>query len=332
MTGLRSWFERLWLGSAYQTRLWPVLALLSQIYALLLWLDRKRRRVKALPVPLVVVGNLTVGGSGKSILVAALVQELSAIGLRVAIVSRGYGRRGKDLLEVSSSSRAEEVGDEPLMLWQQTAVPVVVASDRVQAVHYLQQRHQPQLVIADDGLQHWSWRPDLGLLLLDPERGLHNDKLLPWGPWRQPVSQIQHFAHRLVKLQPEQVNPWPDSLSMSMVAAKLVPLYADGPALPEAGEALQIVTSVAQPQSVLKLAQSQGLVIQGVSAFADHHLFSPNDLQALQTRSLLVTAKDAVKLKGLVGPRCWVLQPEIQILPQQQWQQLLAQVVDLVNS
>lgn len=314
--------------------LWPVLAPLSLLYAGLFRLDRfwQRRQTNPTQVtpPVLVVGNLTLGGTGKSLLIPALVRQLQQRGINPGIVSRGYGRHSQELLVVTADSQAEQCGDEPLMLAQQTGVPVVVGKNRLQAIALLQQQFAVQLVICDDGLQHWRLRPDMVLLMLDGQRGVLNRQLLPWGPWRQSPRARHLHRHKLVKLQPGQQNPWPDSLAMRLADYRLLPLYDYGPKQPTPQDRLQILTSIAQPDSLLASALSIGLAIQGVSAFADHHIFTAADLAPWQQHPLLVSAKDAVKLRGLAGPRTWVLQPLLRFEPDAQWQQLIDEVVQLV--
>jgi len=188
-----SWLERQWQQRGIAaTLLWPV----STFYGALLnirrlfyekdWLARP-----ALPLPVIVVGNLSVGGTGKTPLCAYLVEQFKAAGWRPAIVSRGYGgARHLSPYLLSSDDVASHVGDEPLMLFQQTGVPVCVCIDRVAAVKQVKDKTDANIVISDDGLQHLKMRRHAEVLVLDGSRGLGNCRLIPAGPLRDSLGSV----------------------------------------------------------------------------------------------------------------------------------------------
>jgi tetraacyldisaccharide 4'-kinase len=188
MPDIRPALQQAWLTQGLIARvLWPV----SLIYGALVWLRKLLYRLDVfhaphLPVPVIVVGNVFVGGVGKTPLVIALVKQLTARGLKVGVLSRGYGRSGDGSQSVTAQSSATEVGDEPVLIARACQVPVFVGKNRLQAgQHLLAQNPQIQVIVCDDGLQHMALAHDLALCVFD-ERGLGNGWLLPAGPLREP--------------------------------------------------------------------------------------------------------------------------------------------------
>lgn len=178
-----SWWLRL--GSA----IYAVLRVLAQLpYRLRL------RRPAALDVPVVVVGNLTVGGTGKTPLTIALVEALRARGVAVGVVSRGYGRRTQGVRLVDQTSTATEVGDEPLLIARRTRAPVAVGEDRVAAARRLLGAVPLDLLISDDGLEHLALPRALEIVVVDGARGFGNGRLLPAGPLRAPLGRLRRVG------------------------------------------------------------------------------------------------------------------------------------------
>ena len=171
-------------------------------------------------VPIIVVGNLTVGGVGKTPLVIALAQQLQLRGLRVGIVSRGYGATVADFPhEVSVDETAIHVGDEPLLLARKTACPVVIAPDRVQAVRYLLDKYQSQVIISDDGLQHYKMGRAIDIAVIDGIRGLGNGLSLPAGPLRESSKRLQTVDFVVVN-----GGSWPGGYRMDLQPSELTQL------------------------------------------------------------------------------------------------------------
>jgi tetraacyldisaccharide 4'-kinase len=155
------------------------------------------RRPKVLDVPVVVVGNLTVGGTGKTPLTIALVEALRARGIAVGVISRGYGRRTEGVRLVDQTSTAAEVGDEPLLIARRTRAPVAVGEDRVAAARRLLGAVPLDLLISDDGLEHLALPRSLEIVVIDGARGFGNQRLLPAGPLRAPLSRLQRVDLRV---------------------------------------------------------------------------------------------------------------------------------------
>jgi len=190
--GVYGWLQRAWYERAPGYRL---LIPLSLLYAAVISLRRTLYRLgilhsERLPVPVVVVGNIVAGGAGKTPVTLFLARALSAAGFHPGIVSRGYGREDdRRLVAVTATSRATDVGDEPLLLARRSGCPVVVGRDRVAAGRMLVE-HGVDVVIADDGLQHYRLERDAEVCVVDGSRLLGNGWLLPAGPLREPRGRL----------------------------------------------------------------------------------------------------------------------------------------------
>ena len=249
--------------------------------------------------PIIVVGNIAVGGTGKSPLVIGLVAYLRSLGLKPGVVSRGYGGRSVAYpVEVCASSAATEVGDEPLMIYRRTQGPVVVDPDRVRAVKSLLQHHDCDVIVSDDGLQHYALGRDLEIAVVDGERGLGNGLCLPAGPLREPPSRLKEVD--------------------------LIFINGHGAALPEAGE-VPVCTMRLKPTRLINLLTGEesnpacmsGKTVHGVAGisnparfmntlgelgcsviphqFQDHHVFTVKELAFDDDLPVIMTEKDAVK-------------------------------------
>jgi tetraacyldisaccharide 4'-kinase len=275
--------QRAWLGrGALACALWP----LSLVYRAVVagrraayragWLKSEHARARV-----VVIGNVIAGGSGKTPIVQAVVRHLKNRGTSVGIVSRGYGRRTSDCREVRVESSADEVGDEPLLLARTTAVPVFVASKRMDAVRSLLRAHPgTQVIVSDDGLQHYAMARDIEICVFD-ERGTGNGWLLPAGPLRE---------------------PWPRPVDLTLQSAMIErslageAIRADGTRKPlEAlnGRPLIALAAVAKPQAFFDMLRARGLHLSLTIALPDH-----DDLARLPPLEgdIVCTEKDAVKL------------------------------------
>ena len=316
-----------WQSRSWQARLlYPV----SLVLALVVWNRRRRARSRtgrevaqraagaAAGTPLIVVGNLSVGGTGKSPLVQHLVSRLQTAGHRVGIVSRGYGGAPQRApLLVEPRSDPAEVGDEPVMHARLCQVPVCVCIDRPRAAEYLVARHGATLLIADDGLQHYPMQRSHEIVVVDGQRGFGNGWLLPAGPLREPVSRLQHVDLVAVQVSGNQLGkPTTIDCLPGGVAATGLSLPASGSfalRLTQAvnlvtGEAMAIealphgrvhaVTGLGNPQRFFDALRSRGFEVVE-HAFADHHRFTADQLQFHDDCPILVTSKDAVKIDRL---------------------------------
>lgn len=258
-----------------------------------------------LPVPVVVVGNLTAGGSGKTPTVIALVAQLRYRGWHPGVISRGYGGRYRmDVLEVYPDSDPELVGDETVLLARRTGVPVAVARRRILAARHLVARGCDVLV-SDDGLQHAELPRQVELLVVHGQRRFGNRRLLPAGPLREAFDPARF---RLIVVNGE-AGPGEYQLHTGM--GRLVAM-ADSRSERDlhslAGQRVHALAGIADPGRFFAMLQSAGLRVVP-HPFPDHHRFLPDDLRFLRTdpAPLLCTEKDAVKLVGLRLPDTWVV-------------------------
>lgn len=321
---LEHWLNLVWWG---RTKPPAWLRALVPIYRLGFLLAREFNSARQPPGlhdhAIVVVGNITAGGSGKTPLVVRLCRILLAAGLRPAVVSRGYGRKRHGLLPVTMDATAQEVGDEPLLIARRTGVPVVVAADRCAAAQVLFDRGI-DVVIADDGLQHHRLPRSLEICVVDAEREFGNGYLLPAGPLREPVRRlyavdyvvINDSEHSLTDIR-SRACLLPPAAATGTIPMLLAPglLYAlDGAAswrlAQFAGCRVNAVAGIGNPQRFFHCLQQAGLHVAPY-AFADHHTYGPGDFTAMEPGlPIIMTEKDAVKCADLKLANAWYLSVE----------------------
>lgn len=261
---------------------------------------RSSEAAQTLPVPVIVVGNFTAGGTGKTPLVIALARELSARGRRPGIVSRGHGRRGDGPVCVLEDTPASLSGDEPKLMRERTGLPVFVDRDRVAAARAAI-ASGCDLVIADDGLQHRRLGRDLEIEVLDGERGYGNGLLLPAGPLREAPRACDF---RVINGASVREGDW----SMRLRLREATSLSDDGirrSLAAFAGAPVHAVAGIGNPARFFAALRDAGL--QPIEhAFADHHDFERADFAAMPG-TILMTEKDAVKCRGLGLADAWAV-------------------------
>jgi len=276
-------------------------------------------RGEGLPVPVVIVGNITVGGSGKTPLVIHLASALRLLGRYPGVVSRGYRGNITRPTEVTAGSDPAVVGDEPLLLARRTGCPVFVGRDRPAVARALLTGYpQCDVIIADDGLQHYRLKRDVEIAVFD-ERGVMNGWCLPAGPLREPVSRLTQVD--AVVLNGSAVSPAP-TLDRPAFVMRLLgdrfhrlddPRITCGPA-DLAGLELHAVAGMGAPRRFFDHLREMGLDFVG-HPFADHHDFRAEDL-AFSGDAILTTEKDAVKLGRLsLSLPVWVLPIAVDVSP-----------------
>lgn len=297
---------------------------LAMLFALAVNLRRQAYRLGWAPsvklqVPVVVIGNITAGGSGKTPLTIHLAQELVRRGWRPGIVSRGYGGSAPDALQVTPNSEVSVVGDEPLLMARRTGCPVFVGRDRVAAAQALLKMHADcDILIADDGLQHLRLGRDVEIVVMD-ERGIGNGWPLPSGPLRECPARIAE-AHALVlngeATIPREVHP--QSVFRMRLAGERFRNLHDAQRTCSAGDLrgrrLHALAGIGHPARFFRHLEHMGLTVES-HAFPDHHVFKPSDLAFAEADALLMTEKDAVKCQAFAPPETWVLPVEAQLDP-----------------
>lgn len=295
----RAWLRRGLLGWL----LWPI----SLVFGMLAGLRRRAYRSgllrsRRIGVPVIVVGNVVAGGAGKTPVVMALVQHLRARGLVPGVVSRGHGRTQSGAQEVHADSDPAAVGDEPLLVARSTGAPVVVGASRAAAACTLLAAHpECNVVISDDGLQHYAMQRDIEICVFD-ERGIGNGWLLPAGPLREPWPRGVDLV--LCSGRPHNVAGFEVARQLAPSARR-----ADGVQISLADLARRPVTAlaaIARPEAFFAMLRASGLQLARTVALPDHHDFNglPGDLHSGE---LVCTEKDAVKL--------WRLRPDAWAVP-----------------
>ncbi|MCO7609175.1 tetraacyldisaccharide 4'-kinase [Pseudomonas chlororaphis] len=259
------------------------------------------------PVPLIVVGNITVGGTGKTPLILWLVAHCQRLGLRVGVVSRGYGAKPPQLpWRVTADDSAAVAGDEPLLIVQRCGVPLIIDPDRSRAVQALLAAEPLDLILSDDGLQHYRLARDLELVLIDAARGLGNRRCLPAGPLREPVERLQSVDALLYN---GAADDRADGFAFHLQPSALVNLRSgERHALSHfaPGQALHAVAGIGNPQRFFNTLET--LHWRPVPhAFADHAQYSAQALAFTPSLPLVMTEKDAVKCRDFAAADWWYL-------------------------
>ena len=259
------------------------------------------------PVPLVVVGNITVGGTGKTPLILWMIEHCQRAGLRVGVVSRGYGAKPPQLpWRVDAAQSAAVAGDEPLLIVQRSGVPLMIDPDRSRAVKALLAAEPLDLILSDDGMQHYLLARDLELVLIDAARGLGNRRCLPAGPLREPVERL--LSVDAVLYNGAQADR-DDGFGFRLQPTALVNLLTgERQALGHfpAGQALHAVAGIGNPQRFFNTLET--LHWQPIAhAFADHAEYSAAALNFSPLLPLVMTEKDAVKCRAFAAQDWWYL-------------------------
>ncbi|KKK75564.1 hypothetical protein LCGC14_2872450, partial [marine sediment metagenome] len=292
----------------------------------------------SLKIPVIVVGNITVGGTGKTPLLLALVAHFKQQGYRPGVISRGYGGNASEypILVTTTESAADEVGDEPLLL--ASACPVVVDPDRYRAALSLMEQTNCDLILSDDGLQHYRLPRDIEIVVVDGGRGFGNGHCLPAGPLREPVSRLTQADFILINrtlpsstvpngtvhnsndsgrsnLEPGSLNPgYLDDCIENHFQLKIEPaqfrhLVSGQQLQPQDwadGRQIHAVAGIGNPQRFSTTLEQLGFEVQ-LHTWPDHHDFQGDELLFDDNLPVIITAKDAVKCHGIANDKVWVL-------------------------
>jgi len=304
----KSWYQ----GAYWLYFLWPLYLVYRVVTLLRKYLYQvrffKSYRAK---VPVIVVGNITLGGTGKSPLVAYLVESLKEMGFKPGVVSRGYGAKisSEQVREVHTNSLVSEVGDEPLMLKLRVDCPIFVSPTRALAVQALENQGC-DIVITDDGLQHYALGRDIEICVFDGERKWGNGFLLPMGPMREPLKRINktdfvvmNGADWLERLQPKTT-----AFRMDLEASNLQSLNNDQSLSLSAlkGKEVVAIAGIGNPERFFNTLVMEGLLVES-HGFNDHHAYTQSDVSFKGERPLIMTEKDAVKCRTFNLSDAWYL-------------------------
>jgi tetraacyldisaccharide 4'-kinase len=291
----------------------------SWVYRLLVFMRGQLYRLKLkhtvrLPVPVIVVGNITVGGTGKTPLVIWLAKLFGHAGFRPGIVARGYGGKARVWpLEVFPDADPQQTGDEPVLLARHCRCPVFAGPDRVRAAQALLDRYRCNVIISDDGLQHYRLARDIEIAVIDGIRRFGNGRCLPAGPLREMPRRLNRVHARVVN-----GDPAPGEWGLNLVSKGFRNLRSPETRVSaeyfHAGP-VHAVAGIGHPQRFFNQLRAQGLrVIE--HAFPDHHSFQPGDISFSLSAPVIMTEKDAVKCQRFAGPEHWYMAVEAQPDPQ----------------
>ncbi len=314
---MANWFQKQWLTFT----LWHILLIpLAWIFGFVTftrkllykngWLNSYR-----LNVPVIVVGNINVGGTGKTPLVIWLAGQLKVAGYKPGIISRGYGGNAKGVLPVFFHSHPQDVGDEPVLLAKHTHCPVYVSQNRVAAGQALLKAHpECNVVISDDGLQHYRLHRDVEIIVFDGAKGFGNGALLPAGPLRESVARLSEVdavvsngkaASAIKVLHVDGIVP----IEMQLASGSFYNLIDNNLKVDAqyfANQQVLAIAGIGNPERFFQQLQRLGLNFQS-RAFSDHHAFQPQDFEQVTAEVIVMTEKDAVKCRSFAQSNYWVL-------------------------
>ncbi|SFE76852.1 lipid-A-disaccharide kinase [Phytobacter palmae] len=322
---------RIWSG---ESPLWLLLLPLSWLYGLVSGIIRLCWRLglkKAwhAPVPVVVVGNLTAGGNGKTPVVVWLVEQLQQRGIRVGVVSRGYGGKAAHYpLLLTPETTTAEAGDEPVLIFQRTGAPVAVSPARVDAVKALLADSSVQLIVTDDGLQHYRLHRDKEIVVIDGVRRFGNGWWLPAGPMRERASRLKSVDAVITNGGIAQ----PGEIAMRLQPGLAVNLLTGERRNVDALQNLVAMAGIGHPPRFFATLHESGARPVKTVALADHQALSRKDVSALlePDQTLIMTEKDAVKCRAFADKNWWYL-PVDAHLENKQAEKLLQELLTLVR-
>lgn len=318
------WFEGIWYqGKSGAALLAPFEGLFALVTALRRAAFRRGlRRMHRVRVPVVIIGNLSVGGTGKSPLVGALACALQARGVRIGILLRGYGSTVRAPTRVTAETAAAAVGDEAVMLAASTGAAIIVSPDRLAGARALQSL-DVELILCDDGLQHYALARDLEIVVIDAMRGIGNGRLLPAGPLREGLARLATVDWVVVNgaVTEDACGEWRGR--KGTLVMQLVPEALRGVGDARLwrglesfrGTPVHAVAGIGHPARFFAMLRAAGLELIE-HPFADHHAFVAADLDFGDDLPILMTAKDAVKCRTFAEARCWEVPVAVRLAPE----------------
>ena len=262
----------------------------------------KQHKVDA---PVIIVGNITVGGTGKTPTVIWLATKLKKAGYNPGIISRGYGGYADNYpQDVRHNSDPRIVGDEPVIISQQTNCPMAVSPKRVDAAKFLIKEHQCDVIISDDGLQHYALARDIEIVVVDGLRGFGNHYCLPAGPLREPISRLRHVDFTISNGENSNasyvmtLNPGPVINVADKEVQQTLADFRD--------QTVHTLAGIGHPERFFKYLRDSGLIIEP-HYFIDHHRFKAVDLHFNDNNPIIMTEKDAIKCRAFATDNMWYI-------------------------
>lgn len=305
------WYRESWVTGA----LAPLSALFSAVVsARRVLFEANLLTAHRLPVPVIVIGNISVGGTGKTPLVAWLAHRLSERGFTVGLITRGYGGTRSDVCEVLPGGNPAELGDEAVLLARRSGCPVWRGADRVAAGLALLAAHPgTDCILSDDGLQHYRMRRDVEVAVIDGARGFGNGMLLPAGPLREPLQRLDRVD--AIVINGETSLRLPEGYAMRLEGNRLVNMrhsHRVRPVAEVSGRECHAVAGIGNPSRFFAALRSHGLK-PVEHPFADHHRYRAEDLEFGDDRPVVMTEKDAVKCFAFARDHWWYLPVSAQV-------------------
>lgn len=314
MNVMANWLQKQWLTfTPWHLLLLPIswLFLIITVFRRILY-NRGFLKSHRLPVPVIVVGNINIGGAGKTPVVIWLAEQLRQAGYKPGVVSRGYGSDLIGVAAVAPVSNPAGVGDEPVLIAMRTACPVFVGARRVEAGLALLKAHpECNILISDDGLQHYALQRDVELVVVDGAKGFGSGALLPAGPLREPISRLQTVDAVVSNGSASNLKALvtTTAISMELKATSFYNLINRQSLATPADFTEKTVTAIAgigNPDRFFNQLSAMGLNFKR-KAYNDHYQYSAQDFQNLETDIVIMTEKDAVKCTSFAQPNFWVL-------------------------
>ncbi|WP_299078322.1 tetraacyldisaccharide 4'-kinase [uncultured Paraglaciecola sp.] len=304
-----TWLDNMWYSPSWYH--WPVILILlplTLLFGLLSWLRRVLFRLQIMlsvdiAVPVIVVGNISVGGSGKTPLVVNLANLLRQAGYHPGVLSRGYGGKNAQYpMAVQQHSDVNVVGDEAILMRQHVNCPLVVDPIRSRGAQLLVQHHKCDVIICDDGLQHYGLNRDIEIVVIDGKRRCGNQLLLPAGPLREGVWRLEKADFLVLN---GGVASSGEHL-MTLEAGKLINVKHPSKSLSlnDLNRPVTALAGIGNPQRFFSLLEKKQMTLKQQLSFVDHHAFSATDIPS---GPVIMTEKDAVKCTQIAHDDCWYL-------------------------
>jgi tetraacyldisaccharide 4'-kinase len=314
----RAWHER----AGWLILLWPVSVLFQALTAIRRAAQQSKQRPAYLTAPLIVIGNISLGGTGKTPLLITLSQELQKQGFKPGIISRGYGGDAPSYpLAVNSDSDVSQSGDEAFLIAEKTGCPVYVDPDRSAALQALLLHEDVDVVLSDDGLQHYNLYRDLEIVVVDGQRLFSNGFCLPAGPLRESMNRLKEAQHIVVNGEPAREIPQLAGASKMQLEPRSLVNMVSGEKRPFAGapfnmgNKLQAVSALGNPQRFYALLERLPYQVE-IFSFPDHHRFTADDFEQEgidMHQPVVMTEKDAVKCRQFAKNNFWYLSVEVNL-------------------